>query len=173
MVADNPKVEGDARLGGVAKRRRHAGIRHRDDDIGGHAGLTRQFGADGLARAIDAGALDDAVGTGEIDIFENAKPPRPIAEGEQRGDALGVDHHHLASLDVAHELGANDVQGAGFRGQNMGVTQAAQHQRPHAARVAHTDHRPLGQADQGIGPLDLMQGVDDAVVDGRLMAARD
>ena len=39
-------------------------------------------------------------------------------EGEQALDALGGDDDHLARLDVAHEARADDVEGAGLRGQD-------------------------------------------------------
>src|SRR5215472_2893768 len=50
VVADDAEFEGDARFGGIADRRRHAGIRHRDHDIGFHARLARKLGADALPR---------------------------------------------------------------------------------------------------------------------------
>ena len=54
--------------------------------------------------------------------------------------------HHLAVLDVAHELGADDVERAGLGGQDQASSELAQHQRPDAERVAHADQLLVGQA---------------------------
>ena len=59
-------------------------------------------------------------------------------------DAGAVEHDELARLDVADQLGADDVQRAGLRGQDMARAQLAQHQRPHAQGIAHADHHVLG-----------------------------
>ena len=83
-----------------------------------------------------------------------------------------VDHHHLARLDVAHELGADDVEGAGFRGQDRRAFQHAQHQRPHAIGIAHADQLLGGQRHQRIGAFDLAQRVDQLVDDARAGTAR-
>ena len=77
-----------------------------------------------------------------------------------------ADDHDLAGLDVAHELGADDVERAGLGGEDPGVVEPAEHQRPHAERVAHADHRVLRQRHQRIGALDLLQRVDQPVDDG-------
>ena len=119
VVADDAELEGNAGLGRIADGRGHARIGHRDHHIGGHARLAGELGADALARLIDAGALDDAVGPGEVDVFEDAEAARRGGEGAQRMDAGAVEHDELARLDVADELGADDVQRAGLRGQDM------------------------------------------------------
>ena len=76
-------------------------------------------------------------------------------------------------LDVAHEIGADDVERAGLRGEDPGIAEPAEHQRPHAQRVAHADHPVLRQRDQRIGALDLAQRVDQPLDDGVLEARRD
>ena len=43
-----------------------------------------------------------------------------------------ADDHHLARLDVADEVGADDVERAGLRGEDAGAVELAQHQRPDA-----------------------------------------
>ena len=77
------------------------------------------------------------------------------------------------AADVAHEIGADNVERAGFRGQDPGVAEPAQHQRPHAQRVAHADELVLRQRRQRIGALDLAQRVGQPVDDGFLEAGRD
>ncbi len=86
---------------------------------------------------------------------------------------MRVDDDHLARLDVAHEIGADDVERAGLRGQDPGVAELAQHQRPDAQRIAHADQSVLRQGRQRIGALDLAQRIDHAVLDGVLEAGGD
>ena len=78
---------------------------------------------------------------------------------------VGADHDDLAGLDLAHEFGVDDVEGAGFRGEDPGVAEPAEHQRAHAERVAHADQRLLRQRHQRIGALDLAQRVGQAIDD--------
>ena len=54
VVADDAEFVGQAGLLGVAHGCRDAGIRHRDHDVGRHAGFTCQLGADGLRVLVDA-----------------------------------------------------------------------------------------------------------------------
>ena len=63
MIADDAKIEGDRRRLGIAERRRHAGIGHRNDQIGVDVRFTGQFGTDGFAGVIDAAALDHRIWT--------------------------------------------------------------------------------------------------------------
>ena len=53
--------------------------------------------------------------------------------------AVFVGDHDLTGLDIAHELGADDVQRAGFRRDDPGVAEPAEDQRAHAQRVARAD----------------------------------
>ena len=173
MVADDPQLEGQARFRGIADGGRHAGIRHRHDDIGINMALARQLHADILARLIDRLAFDIAVGPREIDVLEHAEALAPRREGPVAGHPLAIQHDDLARLHIAHEFRADDVESTGFRGQDMGVAQLAQHQRPHAVGIAHADH-PLGsEGNQRIGALDLPQRIDQPVQHGRPLRGGD
>ena len=73
VVADDAELEGEAGFLRVADRRRHAAVGHRHHDVGRHAALAGELGADPLAHLVDALALDDAVGPGEVDVLEDAE----------------------------------------------------------------------------------------------------
>ena len=73
------------------------------------------------------------------------------------------DHHDLAVLDIADEAGADDVERAGLRGEDVTAVELAQHQRADAQRVAGADQLLVGQRHQGIGALDLLDRLDEAV----------
>ena len=139
MVADDAELERQPRLLRVAECRRHARIGNRHDDVGVDMAFSGELAADALARLVDAGAFDDAVGAGEIDVLEDAEPAVAAVERHQAFDPAGADDDDLAGLDVAHEIGADDVERAGLRGEDPGVAEPAQHQWPHPQRVAHPD----------------------------------
>ena len=50
---------------------------HRHHDVGVGRRLARELGADPLADLVDAGAGDDRIGPGEIDVLEDAEA-RPV-----------------------------------------------------------------------------------------------
>ena len=155
VVADDAELEGHTRLLGVADGRRHPGIRHRHDEIAGHAALACQLCADALTCAIDAAALDDAVGAREIDVFEDTELRARSTERLGAANAGFVDHHHLARLDIAHDLGADDIEGAALGGEDGATVERADRERPYAAVIAHPDHRLVGEYDQGVCALEL------------------
>ena len=91
--------------------------------------------------------------------------------------ALVVDDDDLARLDVADEVGADDVERAGLAGQHPAAgalsADAAQDQRPHAQRVAHAHQRLVRQRHQRVGADHLLQRVDQTVHHGGIQADGD
>src|SRR5690349_14614357 len=112
MVADNPKLEGYARLLRVAERCRHPRIGNRDDDVRVDMAFPGEFYADALARLINARAFDNAVGACEIDVLEDAEPVLIMAERHHAADSTRADDDDLSGLDVPLELGTDDVERA-------------------------------------------------------------
>ena len=102
---------------------------------------------------------------------------RVAAERLDAVHALVVDDDDLARLDVAHEVGADDVERAGLAGQHPAAgaldADAAEDQRPHAQRVAHAHQRLVRQRDQRIGADHLLQRVDQPVDHGGIEADGD
>ena len=82
---------------------------------------------------------------------------RAGCSGAKRTDSMPLlgDHDDLAVLDVADEAGADDVEGAGLRGQDVAPVEFAQHQRADAERVAGADQLLVGQRDEGVGAFEL------------------
>ena len=115
MVADDAELVGHAACLREAERGRHAGIGHRHDDVGVDRRFARRARAHALAHVVDAAAVHDRVGPGEVDVFEDAGPRR--LPGAKRIDSMPVvgDDDDLAVLDVADEAGADDVERAGLR----------------------------------------------------------
>ena len=88
-------------------------------------------------------------------------------------EALAGDHHHLAILHLAHELGADDVERAGLRREHPSLAEPAEHERPDAVGIARADQLLVGEADQRIGAFDLEQRLDEFLDEALLLAARD
>ena len=173
MKVNDAEFERQPRFLGIADRRRDAGIGYRHHYVGRNPGLDRQFGTDFLARLIDAASLDHAVGSREVDIFENTEPLRRRLERFDAADAGLVYHDDFTGLDVTNEFSTDDIERAGLRREDQAAVEAADLQGADAEPVAHPDHRLAGHHDQRIGAVDLRQGVDQTVHEGGHRAGGD
>ena len=165
MVANDAEFERQAACARVTDRGRNARVGDRHDHVGVGRGLARQLRAHRLAGVVDGSAMNDRVGPGEIDIFENARPWRLPGQREEALHPVAVDDHHFAVLDVADEFRPDDVERAGLRAQDRAALELAEHERADAERIARADQLLVGQRDERIGALDLGQGLDETVDD--------
>ena len=94
-----------------------------------------------------------------------------LREGAVAFDAVLGDDDDLAVLDLAQELGADDVERAGLGGEHVGGAEPAQDQRADADGVAGADQHVVGQADEGIGAFDLADRLDEALDDAAPLAS--
>ena len=76
-------------------------------------------------------------------------------------DAILGDHHDFAVFDFADECGADDVEGAGFRTQDVAAVEPAENEWTNAQGIARANELLVGEADQGIGALKLADGLDE------------
>src|SRR6185437_3700917 len=173
VITDDAKLEWQLALGGIADGGRHAGIGHRNHDIGGDMAFARELGTDPLARLVDADPVHHAVGAREVDILEHAQPLAHCLERPAAMEAGAVDHDQLAGLDVTLEIGADNVERAGLRRHDPRIAQPPQHQWPHAKRITYRDQPGLSQCRQRVSALDLTQRIDDAILDIVFEAGRD
>ena len=157
---------GDAGGLGVADGGRGARLRRGDDEVGLHRVLAGQGRAHLVARGDDAAPGDAGVGAGQVDVLEDAAGP--AGGGEARGaHAVLVDLDELAGLDLAHEGGADDVQGGGLGGHGPPVAQAPQHQGTHPVGVAGGVEGALVHEDQGEGAAQHGQDPAGGLVDAQ------
>src|SRR5450432_3268232 len=175
--AHEPLVVGDAALARVADGGRDARVRHGNDDVGLDGVLSREATAHALARAVHRAPVDRRVGAREVDPLEDAAVRRLARERMHAARALLIDEHHLARLDVADVLGADELEGAALGrddpGDARGLDDAAEHERPEAHGIAHGDHHVFGQEDERVRTADLRERVGDAVRQIVLPRARD
>ena len=169
VVADESEAEGDAGFGGVAHGGGDAGVGDGDDDVGGDVGLAGELAAHGVAGGLDAAAEDDAIGTREVNVLEDAARLLERGGVEARVNAFGADDDHLAGADVALVVGADEVEGAGFAGEDDGLgaavggRDAAHAERTEAAGIAGGEDAVGGGHDQRERAFDAAQGVGHGV----------
>ena len=84
-----------------------------------------------------------------------------------------VEHDDLAGLDVTDILRADDVERAGFRGQDRAAAEFAQYQGADAERIARPDQLLVGQRYQRIGALDRAERLDEAIDEAVALRLRD
>ena len=118
----------DAALARVADGRRNAGVGHGNDEVGGDRRLEGEVAAHLEAAVGQRAAVHLGVGTGEVDELEDAHggacPGQLDALAVQLAVVARPDD--LAGLDVAHEVGADDVAGARFAGDHRVALEVAQ-----------------------------------------------
>ena len=73
-------------------------------------------------------------------------------------ESVLVNDDDLAGLDVADELGVDEIEGAGFAGQHPGITDLPDCERPEAMRIADANQLVLRHDDERIGPLNATHG---------------
>ena len=87
--------------------------------------------------------------------------------------AAGVDHDHLARLDVAHEVRADDVERARLAGEHPAtIGEAPEHERPEAVRVAHADEVRVVHQHEREPALQPRQHLLDGVLEVTTVGAR-
>ena len=70
----------------------------------------------------------------------------------QRSHSAAVQDDHLARLDIANELGVDQVEGASFRGQDVCIAKLSQAEGAETTRVADAVDAVLEEHDQRVCP---------------------
>ena len=149
MIADQRLAEGQAGFGGVADGGGDAGIGHRHDEVGIGRAFARQQAAQILARFLHRRGR-----TRWNRDARNRRARRRTAQRRCSGrvalarHAFGSDDHHLAGLHVVQVDGADQIEGAGLRGEDVALAAAgdfhlAHGQRTEAVRIARHDDAVL------------------------------
>src|SRR5947208_16191189 len=163
MVSNDAEFERHAGMLTVADRGGHAGIRHRHHDVDLDMAFARELRAERFADFIYRSPADDGIRPREVDVFEDAGPRRFWRKWFMALRAALVEHDDLAGLDVTDILRADDVERAGFRGQDRAAAEFAQYQGADAEPIARPDQFLVGQRHQRIGAFDRPQRLDEAV----------
>ena len=158
---------GDAGRACESLRGGDAGLRHGHDHVGMDRSLAGELLAHALARRVHALAVQVGVGTREVDELEQAELRRRFGE-VVRAQPGRVDGHHLARLDVAHVMRADDVERRALAGENPSARDAAQRERPEAVWVAHPDEAGVVHEDEGEAAFEARQHLLDPPAPGAL-----
>ena len=121
---------------------------------------TCQFAAHIDACLADGDAAQAAVGSREVDILEDAEGLARLGEGELGADSLIVDHDNLSRLEVADEGRPDQVEGAGFGGEDPSVIKLAEGKGAQTAGIAEADDLVLSHDHHGKGPFETAQRAD-------------
>ncbi len=159
-VLDHALPVGQAAGLGIAGRGRGAGVGDRDDRVGVDRRLAGQRLAHPPPRLVEVATHEVRVRSGEVDELEDAEVLLRLGEADRARAAGLAEDDHLARLDLAHDLGADDVQGGRLGGDHPGLglaRDAAQDERPEAMRIADADDAVLVHDDQRVGARDLRQ----------------
>src|SRR3546814_6842330 len=95
--------------------------------------------ADVDAGRVDALVVGARVGAGEVHELEQAELRVDSLAGERPHGAGtgGVDHHHLARVELAHEVGADDVEGRALRCEDPAVLELAEDRKSTRLNSSH------------------------------------
>ena len=154
MVAHESVGQRNAARLGITLRRVVARVGHRHDDVRRDGTGSRETAPHLDAHLGHVAAAQVAVGPREIDELENAEGRRGRSERAQRADTIGIDDDNLAGFDLAHELRADEIEGARFGRQHMRLAEAPEHERTESTRIAHADQRFGCEHDEAEGTLE-------------------
>ena len=103
----------------IPLRGRQAGVRHADDQVGLDGLLMCQLTTHVVTAGVDALAVHDGIGAGEVDLLKDAVS-RLFGSGHTLlgHKALGADAQNLTGTDVADVLGAHNVERTSLGGDD-------------------------------------------------------
>ncbi len=172
-VLDQAVAEREARRACVALRRGSARVGHGDHDVGVGRRLDREALAHALALGVQRLAVHLGVRASEVDVLEHA---HRLAAARRHGlldaEALRVADQQLARLQLAHDLGADDVERRRLGGHHGRAVEIAQHERPDAVGIAEGEQRVLAQNDRRERAGDALHRVHGALGERARMVAR-
>ena len=145
--------------------RAHARVGDRHDDVRIDRRLAREHAAEIGAGLVDALAEDVAVGPREVHVLEDAVRQLRYGEGPVRLHAVGADHQHLAGLDVAHVVGANQIERARLGADDPRVGELAERERTEAVRIPDGNQPVLREHHERERAADLRHGLDHGLLE--------
>src|SRR6478609_1142656 len=171
-VLDEALAERDPRLLRVAHGRRHARLRHTDDEVGVDGVLAREDASHLDAGLVHDPAADDGVGAGEVDVLEHAALGLGLGE-RVRAQAVLVDDDELTGFDLADDGGADRLQGRRLGRDDPAPLEAAEREGTHAPRVAGGIQRRLVHEDERERALELGQQLEGGLLGRAVLVGRE
>ena len=129
----------------IAGGRGQRGIRHANDHIGIDRRFLGQTRTHTLAGGMHVHAVNIGIRACEVDEFHRADGQLGLVRVLHDFVAVVIHDHDFARADVAHQLGADDVERAGLGGEHIcAVLHLAKGERTEAVRIERADHGVLG-----------------------------
>src|SRR5690349_19805849 len=116
--------------------------------------LPRKLLTHALARRVDQLAVDQTIGSGEVDELDRACGTLLDRSELFRMQSIWTDRQQLARHHLSNELRADRVQRAAFRGDYPAIGHAPEHKRPDAPRVARGVDAFARRHDEAKGTLE-------------------
>ena len=143
MIADERVLVRNSQFLGETERRVIPRVRHRHHDVCFNRKLARQLATHFGPNFANGDAADLAVRPREVNVLEHAEGRLLRLERKFRTHSVLVDNEHFTRLDIANKFGVNQIEGAGFRRNYIGVLEFAERKRSPAERIAHGDQFAL------------------------------
>ena len=174
LVLDQTHLVGQPSRFRVAGGRGQGGVRHADD----HVGIDRRFLCQACAHALAGGvhvdAVDVGIRAGEVDVLHRADGQLRVVGVLHDLVAVVIYHHDFTGADVAHQLGADHIEGTGFGSEHVSaVLHLAEGKRAEAVRVERADHGVLGHEQIGEAAVHGVERFLELVHKGALQGAAD
>ena len=135
--------------------------------------LAREDLAHAPARDLGEAPLEPRVRAREVDVLEDAeRVPRGLGH-ELRAHAPGAERDHLPRLDLAHELRADDVEGAALRGHAPALAEPSEGQRAHAVGVTEGQDALRGHHHRRERALEARHDLGERLLDARRLVNRE
>ena len=168
LVFQKADAIGNAGGAGVANGRVNAAVRHAHHHVRLHRMFQGEKTPGPLPRPVYAGAVQNGIGSGNIDEFKGAQGFGTFAHVAFVGmHAVFVHHHDFAGFYVPHEGGAYAVQGAGFGSKDdAAAIHLAHAQGAEAVGIPHGDELGGGKNHQRIRALQPVHGPGNGLFDG-------
>ena len=174
VVADQAHLERQPGLLGVADGGRHAGVGHRDHDVGAaRRSRARAGGRAPCAPRRRCGRRPGCRDARSRRTRRRSGARARAANGRSDVDARRSSMTTISPGSISRSYCASTRSSAQVSdATTTGVLDPAEHQRPEAARVARGDQLRLGEEHERVGAAHLRQRVDDAVDQRRSPATR-
>lgn len=166
VVSDESHLVGDAAFQRVPQSGTISRVGHRDDDVCLDGVFTGQFSPHFDADLIDVSTGDGGIWPGKVDVLKDAKSSGfLLGERVEGSKPVFVDDHNFARADVANEFGFDEVERAGFAGEDPAAGgHSAQAERAEPVRISDADQFSFGHDDEGEGAFDAADSFDEDAI---------
>src|SRR5215471_4175282 len=157
VITDQSESEWNSRFLRIANRRRNAGVRNGDNQIGFDWIFLSQDPPHLIAASLDRPTEHHAVGPREINVLEDALREARRVKGFDGFQLFAADLDNFSRFDFTHIRGADEIEGTAFGCEHIRAVEFPDIQRPEAVRIADTDERIFGEKQQREDALNLRE----------------